>query len=239
MNASPLSLAMLNGHALFTFLDLAGTFAFALSGAVAARERGLDWFGILVIAFTVACGGGVLRDLCIGAISPAGLADWRYLTTAVVAAVLTMASHGIVERLAHPVVLFDTLGLGLFAVTGAQKALLFGANGEAAVLMGMVTAVGGGVARDVLLNRVPVILQREIYASAALVGAAVATGGALLGLESPTLTWCAVAACFALRMLSLRYRWNLPRFKRKVRLEAANSLLESENRPDAGDSLGE
>ena len=226
MTASPLTLAMLNGHALFTFLDLAGTFAFALSGAVAARERGLDWFGILVIAFTVACGGGVLRDLCIGAIPPAGLADWRYLTTAVVAAVLTMASRGIVERLAHPVVLFDTLGLGLFAVTGAQKALLSGANGEAAVLMGMVTAVGGGVARDVLLNRVPVILQREIYASAALVGAAVATCGALLGLESPALTWCAVAICFALRMLSLRYRWNLPRFKRK-------------NRPDAGDSLSE
>ncbi|MCK9685149.1 trimeric intracellular cation channel family protein [Comamonadaceae bacterium BS-T2-15] len=229
----------MNGHALFTVLDLAGTFAFALSGAAAARERGLDWFGVLVVAFTVACGGGVLRDLCIGAIPPAGLADWRYLATAVVAAVLTMASHGLVERLAHPVVLFDTLGLGLFAVTGAQKALLSGSNGEVAVLMGMVTAVGGGVARDVLLNRVPVILQREIYASAALVGAAIATGGDLLGLESPALTWGAVAACFALRMLSLRYRWNLPRFKRKPRLEDATSRFQREGRADAGDSLSE
>ena len=228
MNASPLSLAVLNGHALFTFLDLAGTFAFALSGAVAARERGLDWFGILVIAFTVACGGGVLRDLCIGAIPPAGLADWRYLGAAVVAAVLTMASQGLVERLAHPVVLFDTLGLGLFAVTGAQKALLFGSNAEVAVLLGMVTAVGGGVARDVLLNRVPVILQREIYASAALVGAAIATVGNLLGQDSPMLTWCAVAACFALRLLSLRFRWNLPRFKRQHKPEAGDSLHERE-----------
>ena len=226
MSVSPLSLAMLNGHALFTFLDLAGTFAFALSGAVAARERGLDWFGILVIAFTVACGGGVLRDLCIGAIPPAGLADWRYLGTAVVAAVLTMASQGLVVRLAHPVVLFDTLGLGLFAVTGAQKALLFGWNAEVAVLMGMVTAVGGGVARDVLLNRVPVILQREIYASAALVGAAVATFGDQLGLASPVLTWCAVAVCFTLRMASLRFQWNLPRFKRKNRTDAGDSLSE-------------
>jgi uncharacterized membrane protein YeiH len=226
VSASPLSLAMLNGHALFTFLDLAGTFAFALSGAVAARERGLDWFGILVIAFTVACGGGVLRDLCIGAIPPAGLADWRYLAAAVAAAVLTMASQGPVTRLAHPVVLFDTLGLGLFAVTGAQKALLSGSNAEVAVLLGMVTAVGGGVARDVLLNRVPVILQREIYASAALVGAAIATFGDLLGLASPVLTWCAVAACFALRMLSLRFRWHLPRFKRKTRPEAGDSLSE-------------
>ncbi len=217
---------MLNGHVLFTVLDLAGTFAFALSGAAAARERGLDWFGILVIAFTVACGGGVFRDLCIGAIPPAGLSDWRYLVTALAAAALTMASRGLVERLAHPVTLFDTLGLGLFAVTGAQKALLFGANAEVAVLMGMVTAVGGGVARDVLLNRVPVILRREIYASAALVGAAIATFGDLLGLESPALTWCAVAACFVLRMASLRFSWNLPRFKRRA--DAVDSLHDRE-----------
>jgi uncharacterized membrane protein YeiH len=217
---------MLNSHVLFTVLDLAGTFAFAISGAVAAKERGLDWFGILVIAFTVACGGGVVRDLCIGAMPPAGLADWRYLAAAVGAAVLSMAAQGLVERLAHPVVLFDSLGLGLFAVTGAQKALLAGWNGEVAVLMGMVTAVGGGVARDVLLNRVPVILQREIYASAALVGAAIATFGELLGWGSPALTGGAVAACFALRYLSLHYRWNLPRFKRAPRPEAGDSLHE-------------
>ena len=223
MNAPALTL-VLNGHALFTFLDLAGTFAFALSGAVAARERGLDWFGVLVLAFTVACGGGVLRDVCIGAIPPAGLGDWRYLAIAMVAGVLTLASRSVVDRLAHPVVLFDTLGLGLFAVTGAQKALLAGMNAEVAVLLGMVTAVGGGVMRDVLLNRVPVVLQREIYASAALVGAAVATFGEGLGLGSPALTWSAVAVCFALRALSLRYRWHLPRFQRKPR-------------PDAGDSV--
>jgi len=226
VSSAPLTLAVLNGHALFTFLDLAGTFAFALSGAVAARERGLDWFGILVIAFVVACGGGVVRDLCLAVTPPAGLADWRYLATAMAAAVLTMASHRAVQRLAHPVVLFDTLGLGLFAVTGAQKALLFGANVEVAVLLGMVTAVGGGVTRDVLLNRVPVILKREIYASAALVGAAIASFGDRLGLASATLTWCAVAACFALRMLSLRYRWNLPRFKRQQRHDAGDSLHE-------------
>jgi uncharacterized membrane protein YeiH len=226
MNAPGLSFAVLNGHALFTFLDLAGTFAFAISGAVAAKQRGLDWFGILVIAFTVACGGGALRDLCIGAVPPTGLADWRYLAAAVVAAVLTMASQGLVDRLAHPVVLFDSLGLGLFAVTGAQKALAFGVNAEVAVLMGVVTAVGGGVARDVLLNRVPVILQREIYASAALVGAAVVTLGETLGFASSALTWCALATCFALRYLSLRYRWNLPRFKRQTGKDSGDTLPE-------------
>lgn len=214
MTVHDLAQAGLSDHRLFTFLDLAGTFAFAISGAVAARDRGLDWFGVLVIAFTVACGGGVLRDLCIGAVPPAGLTDWRYLVVAMVAALMAMAANALVVRLAHPVTLFDSLGLGLFAVTGAQKALLFGHNAEVAVLLGVVTAVGGGVVRDVLLNRVPVILQREIYALAALVGAGIEVAGERLGWLSSGRTWVALMACFALRYLSLRYQWNLPRASR-------------------------
>ena len=210
------ALTLLNGRTLFTLLDLAGTFAFAVSGAVAARQRGLDWFGIGVLAFTVACGGGVMRDLCLGAVPPAGLADWRYLAIAMLAAVLAMASRGLVERLRHPVVLFDSLGLGLFAVTGTQKALAFGVPIQVAVLLGMVTAVGGGVVRDVLLNRVPVILRREIYASAALVGAAIEAIGERLGGPPEALSRIARLACFALRYLSLRYRWNLPNYGRDV-----------------------
>lgn len=211
MNVHELALAGLNDHRLFTFLDLAGTFAFAISGAVAARDRDLDWFGVIAIAFAVACGGGVLRDLCIGAVPPAGLTDWRYLAVALAAALMTMATSALILRLAHPVMLFDSLGLGLFAVTGAQKAMIFGHNAEVAVLLGVVTAVGGGVIRDVLLNRVPVILQREIYASAALVGAGIEVAGERLGWVSNGRTWVALAACFALRYLSLRYKWNLPR----------------------------
>ena len=211
MNVHELALAGLNDHRLFTTLDLAGTFAFAISGAVAARDRGLDWFGVVAIAFTVACGGGVLRDLCIGAVPPAGLTDWRYLAVAIAAALMTMAANALVVRLAHPVILFDSIGLGLFAVTGAQKAMIFGHNAEVAVLLGVVTAVGGGVMRDVLLNRVPVILQREIYASAALVGASIEVAGERLGWLSSGRTWVALGACFALRYLSLRYKWNLPR----------------------------
>ena len=212
MSVIELALAGLNDHRLFTFLDLAGTFAFATSGAVAARDRGLDWFGIVFIAFTVACGGGVVRDLCIGAVPPAGLSDWRYFAVALVAALLTMAAHSLVVRLAHPVILFDSVGLAMFAVSGAQKAMIFGHNGEVAVLLGIVTAVGGGVTRDVLLNRVPVILQREIYASAALVGAAIEVLGERLGWASSWRTWVALSACFLLRSLSLRHGWNLPRF---------------------------
>ena len=204
----------MNNPLLFTFLELAGTFAFALSGAVAARDRGLDWFGIMAIAFTVACGGGVVRDLCLGAVPPAGLTDWRYLAVALLAALMTMGVRSLVARLAHPVLLFDALGLGLFAVAGAQKTLALGHGSELALLLGMVTAVGGGVARDVLLNRVPVILQREIYASAALVGAGIEVAGNRLGWASDARTWLALATCFALRYLSLRYRWNLPNSSR-------------------------
>lgn len=211
MNVQDLTLAVLNEHSLFTSLDLAGTFAFAISGAVAARDRGLDWFGVVAIAFTVACGGGVLRDLCIGAIPPAGLTDWRYLATAIVAALMAIAANSLVVRLAQPVLLFDSIGLALFAVTGAQKSIIFGHNAEVAVLLGVVTAVGGGVIRDVLLNRVPVILRREIYASAAMVGASLEVLGEWLGWQSSARTWVALVTCFGLRYLALRYKWHLPR----------------------------
>lgn len=215
MSVHDLSFAALYDHRLFTFLDLAGTFAFAISGAVAARDRGLDWFGVMVVAFTVACGGGLLRDLCIGAVPPAGLTDWRYLAVAMAAAVLSMLAGALVARFGRAVVLFDALGLGLFAVTGAQKAMIYGHNAEVAVLLGVVTAVGGGVTCDVLLNRVPMILEREIYASAALVGALIEVVGERLTWASSARTWCALMACFGLRYLSLRYRWNLPRAARR------------------------
>lgn len=214
MNVHELALAGLNDHRLFTILDLAGTFAFAISGAVAARDRGLDWFGVIVIAFAVACGGGVLRDLCIGAVPPAGLTDWRYLAVSMAAALMTLAAGALVARLAHPVTLFDSLGLGLFAVTGAQKAMIFGHNAEVTVVLGVATAVGGGLMRDVLLNRVPVILRREVYASAALVAAVIEVAGERLGWTSSGRTWVALMACFTLRYLSLRYKWNLPRASR-------------------------
>ncbi|TAN15266.1 MAG: trimeric intracellular cation channel family protein [Chitinophagaceae bacterium] len=202
-------------HTLYYFLDLAGTFAFAISGATAAKERGLDIFGICVIAYTVACGGGIIRDLCIGAIPPAGLITWYYLATALVAAGMTIGLYPVVQRINRPVLLFDAAGLSLFAVTGAQKTLSYGHNGEAAVLLGIITAVGGGVIRDILLNRVPVILEKEIYASAALLGAFIVVFGDYLKiLPSDWVAVIALIVCFALRMLSLRYHWNLPSFSK-------------------------
>lgn len=198
-------------HTLYYFLDLAGTFVFAISGAVAAKQRGLDLFGICAIAFTVACGGGIIRDLCIGAIPPTGISNWKYLATAILAAGMTISLYHLVLRLNHPVLFFDALGLSLFAVTGAQKSLAYGHNAEVAILLGITTAVGGGVLRDILLNRIPVILEKEIYASAALIGALIMVlGDHFKWLSSDLTSIIALIVCFGLRLLSLRYHWNLP-----------------------------
>lgn len=202
----------MSGHALFLLLDLVGTFVFAISGAVAAKQRNLDLFGVIAIAFVVACGGGIVRDVCIGATPPAGLSNWRYLTAAIVAALMTIVAYPQVRRLRHPVLFFDAIGLGLFAVSGAQKALAYGHNSEVAILLGVVTAVGGGTLRDVLLTRVPVVLQRDIYASAALLGAAMQVVCEHFGLSRPWTPWAATFVCVGLRLMSLRFHWHLPTF---------------------------
>lgn len=196
---------------IYYFLDIAGTFAFAISGATAAKQRNLDLFGVLAIAFTVAAGGGIIRDLCIGAIPPAGLTTWYYLFTAMVAAVITMVFYPTVRRLDRPVIFFDAVGLAIFAVTGAEKSLSYSFNGELAVLLGILTAVGGGMLRDILLNRIPIVLEKEIYASAAFLGALIVVVGNYFELLSSD--WIAIIAllvAFTLRMLALRFKWNLP-----------------------------
>jgi uncharacterized membrane protein YeiH len=205
----------LSSHSLFVLLDLIGTFVFAISGAIAAKQRNLDLFGIIAVAFVVACGGGIMRDVCIGALPPVGLSNWHYLAASIVAAAMTILAYPLVKRLGHPVLWFDAIGLGLFAVSGAHKALAYGHNAEVAILLGMGTAVGGGTLRDILLARVPVILQREIYASAALLGAVIQVIVEQSGLSQPWTPWAATFVCVGLRLLSLRFHWQLPTFARR------------------------
>ncbi|WP_118193954.1 trimeric intracellular cation channel family protein [Albibacterium indicum] len=197
---------------IYIILDLIGTFAFAISGAVAARQRGLDVFGIFALAFTTACGGGIIRDLCIGAIPPVGLTHFPYLLTALIAAIVSMVFYSWVNILTHPVLVFDAVGLSVFAIAGARKVLAFGFNYEVAILLGITTAVGGGVLRDVLLGRVPIILKREIYASAAMVGAGIVVLGTHLGYDIDIISIVALIFCFGMRFMSLHYHWNLPTF---------------------------
>lgn len=196
---------------LVLILDLAGTFVFALAGATAGVRRQLDLFGVLVLAFAAACSGGIIRDTLIGATPPAAISDWRYLAASVVAGVLAFRWHATIERMAHPVRVFDAAGLALFAVAGAQKALAYELNAVMAALLGMVTGIGGGVVRDVLLAQVPTVLRSDLYAVAALAGASVVVLGAQVSV-SPVITAIAGALlCFALRILAIQRGWHLPK----------------------------
>lgn len=191
--------------------DLVGTFVFALSGGALAVRQRLDLFGVLVLSCAAAVSGGIVRDVLIGAHPPASLADWRYLVVAMAAGLITFRWYAIIERLRNPVQLFDAAGLALFAVLGTGKALAFGLSPFAAMLLGMVSGIGGGIARDVLVARVPVVLQAELYAVAALVGGGVVALASALRLppQSPAMVVGALA-CFGLRYMALRHGWQLP-----------------------------
>ena len=191
-------------------LDLIGTFVFALSGAMVGVRHRLDLFGVLVLSFAAATAGGIIRDLVIGAIPPASIADWRYIVVPVVAGLATFRWHPMLRRLHSPVLLFDAAGLSVFAVSGALKALAFGLNPVAAVLLGMLTGIGGGMARDLLVAEVPTVLRAEVYAVAALAGAAVAVVGHLLPLPSAPVAIVGAALCFGLRLGAMRRGWGLP-----------------------------
>jgi uncharacterized membrane protein YeiH len=191
--------------------DLAGTTVFALEGAVAAMRGGLDLLGVMVLAFVVALGGGVIRDLLIGATPPNAIRDWRYPALAFVTGLLTFAWHAQVLRVPGALlVALDAAGLALFAVAGAQKALAYGIGPFIAALLGTVTGVGGGVLRDLLLARIPAVLVTDIYASAAFVGGAVVVICRRLRLPPVVAAWSGGGACFAVRMAAVRYGWHLP-----------------------------
>jgi uncharacterized membrane protein YeiH len=194
----------------YALADLSAASVAAISGAQAGRQQRLDLFGVYTVAYLTACAGGIFRDLAIGALPPVGLADWRYLACAIVAGSIVVWGGALLDRLRNPVLVFDALGLGFYSVIGAQKALVYGANAGMAVLLGVATAVGGGVARDVLLNRVPAILQTEIYALAALAGASIQVLGEFMGWSLFVTPWFAAAVAIGIRLLALRYGWQLP-----------------------------
>ncbi len=192
-------------------LDLTGTFAFALSGGTLAVRRRLDVFGILVLSVAVGVAGGIVRDLLLAAAPPAALTQPAYLIAALAAGGVVFVASPLIERLSKPVMLLDAFGLGLFAVSGCSKALAFGMAPLPAVLLGVITAVGGGVLRDVLVAEVPRVLREDVYALAALIGAAAFVAGVGLGLPQPATAVLAIALTFLVRVLSVRRGWQAPR----------------------------
>ncbi|MCE5393382.1 MAG: trimeric intracellular cation channel family protein [Acidithiobacillus sp.] len=188
-----------------------GIFVFAISGAMRGVRHQLDIFGILVLAVVTAVSGGILRDLLIGAIPPQSIAHWHGIAIAVLAGLLVFFFHRIFERLQHPVLVFDAAGLGLFAATGTQKALQYGLSPEMAAILGMMSGIGGGMVRDVLTAQVPVVLQSEIYASAALGGAILVLAGEFFQLPAWLSVLLGATFTFVLRSLALYRHWSLPR----------------------------
>ncbi|HYH33716.1 MAG TPA: trimeric intracellular cation channel family protein [Nocardioides sp.] len=191
-------------------LDLAGIFVFAVSGGLVAVRKELDVFGVLVLAGTTGLGGGFLRDVLIGATPPAALADWRYLLVPVAAGLLTFFFHPAVGRMERQVTVFDAFGLSLFCVTGALKALELGLGPVPAALMGMVTGIGGGMLRDLLTGRVPVVFRGELYATPALAGAVLAVVGEELGLPVLLSALLGGGACLVWRLLAIWRQWQAP-----------------------------
>ncbi len=194
-------------------LDLAGTAVFAVSGAAVGVKHRLDIFGICVLAVVAGVGGGLVRDVLIGAVPPAALAGWVYVTVALVAGLITFWLHPGIGRLRAPILIFDAAGLALFAVSGTEKALSFGLHPVVAASLGMLTGIGGGMLRDVLVSEIPTVLRSDLYALAALAGASVVVVGHLLPLSATTITLAGAALCFVIRLEAIRRGWNLPAAK--------------------------
>lgn len=201
-------------HLLLRVLDLGGTFVFAVSGAVAAVRHRLDIFGIMVLAFAAGNAGGIARDVLIGAVPPAAIADYSYIAVSLLAGLFVYLWYPIIARLSHPVLWFDAVGLAFFAVAGAEKALVYGLNPMMAALLGMLTGIGGGMLRDILVNQIPTVLRADFYALAALAGAAVVVIGHMV--RFPPVAAAAVGGllCFALRFMAIRHGWHLPAVRR-------------------------
>lgn len=195
---------------LLRIFDLIGTFVFAISGAVAGAKHRLDLFGVLVLSFVAATFGGITRDVMIGAIPPDSIQDWKYVGVSALAGVVTFFWYDKIGRLRNAVLIFDAAGLALFAVSGAGKALAYHLGPIPAALLGMVTGIGGGVIRDVLVSEVPAVFRTDIYALAALAGASVFVVGEFLHLPSPLIAIFSALLCFGIRMMAIYRKWQIP-----------------------------
>ncbi len=200
-----------NSGTLLFAVDLAGTLLFGIEGATAAIGSHLDLLGLLVLAFSTALAGGIIRDLLIGAVPPSSLRDWRYSAVAFTGAAIVFFLHRFVQGIPGAViVVLDAAGLAVFAVAGTEKALLYKMHPFIAILLGTITGVGGGTVRDILLAQIPVVLRADVYATAAMAGSAGMILGRRLGLPPTLAAVLGGVLCFCLRMVSVWRHWNLP-----------------------------
>ena len=193
-------------------VDLVGTFVFAVEGAMTAIRAELDLLGLLVLSFATALGGGVIRDVLIGAVPPNSIRDWRYGATAFAGGGAVFFFYQYVQRVPPGLIItLDAAGLALFAMAGAAKALEYGIHPLLATLLAAVTGVGGGTVRDVLLAHIPLVLNSDVYASAALAGAIVMLLLLHVKIRRSIAMSCGGVVCFALRMVAVWLHWSLPK----------------------------
>jgi uncharacterized membrane protein YeiH len=196
---------------LLLVLDLAGTFVFGLNGALTAvRAVRLDIVGVIALGMITALGGGIIRDILLDDLPPATFQDWRYLAVAAAGAFIAFLLGRRLHRIAGSITVFDAVGLSVFAVTGASKALDFGLGPAQAVILGTITGVGGGTLRDVLIRQIPSVLSTGLYAVPALVAATITVVASRMGVYGWQAALVAAAACFLIRMLGVHFSLNAP-----------------------------
>ena len=195
---------------LLLVLDIVGIAVFAVSGALAAVDKKLDIFGVIFLAVATALGGGFIRDALLGATPAAALTDWRYLATPALAGLIVFYVHPSVARWSRLFLLVDAAGLGLFAVAGTRKAIDFGVGPLGSSAIGILTAIGGGIIRDILVREIPHVLHREIYATAALLATVVVVVGDRLELDDVLVAAVGICVAFGLRVVSRWKNWAAP-----------------------------
>jgi uncharacterized membrane protein YeiH len=181
-----------------------------LSGAALAVQKRFDIFGVLFLAFVVAVAGGVTRDVLIGSVPPDAIGHWHAFAIAMAGGLVTFFGYPLISALRRPVLLLDAIGLGLFAVTGAQKALNYGITPVMAAALGMISGIGGGMLRDLLAGEVPSVLRTDIYAVAALAAGGVVALGDAMSLPAAWSMAAGAALCIFLRVMAIFYGWRAP-----------------------------
>ena len=195
------------------FLDIIGTFAFAVSGALVASDKKFDLFGVVIIAFVTAVGGGMLRDLLIDAHPINWIGDLNYMYTIFLAVIFTFLFKSKIAHLSKTMFLFDTVGLSVFTLLGLEKGLSFNLNPIIALIMGMISAVFGGVLRDVLTNKIPLIFEKEIYASACLVGGIFYLLLTYFNMTENIIFVFSASIIVIIRVIAVKFKLQLPKIK--------------------------
>ncbi|WP_394282485.1 trimeric intracellular cation channel family protein [Frisingicoccus sp.] len=212
---------MVFGEIFFSILEIAGTVSFAISGAMAALEKKVDLFGVIVLGITTALAGGIFRDMLVGRVPPAAFSDGTYMKIAFVTSVIVfLAAWMFSDKYVNNIQIIDTInnifdaaGLGAFTITGAKVAMSMGYmdNSFFVIFLGMVTGVGGGILRDLMIGEIPFILRKRIYAVASLLGGCIYYVLLSKNVADMTAAFIGIGIVFSLRMLATIFRWNLPK----------------------------